>query len=221
VPSSSALITDASGEWTIPTLNCSATPNAGESTWTGIGGTSNTSLLQTGVTDNCVDGAQRDFGWWEEVPASPNESRTFTDFPVSPGNSIEASVYQSTTGQWTTRLDNLTTGLSGWMVTGEAYGVGADTSGTFSDQGLTTDLTYSGGYTAEWIVEDYAEGGIGGSLEPFVDYGTVTFSDLQLVRLSPWYLTVSEGWEMVQNGVVLSTPSAPGSDSFSVSYTGP
>ncbi len=54
----------------------------------------------------------------------------------------------------------------------------------------------------------------------FANYGTVNFSDLGLLGLSPWYLTADEGMEMVQNGVASSTPSAPGTDSFSVSYTG-
>jgi hypothetical protein len=52
------------------------------------------------------------------------------------------------------------------------------------------------------------------------DYGTVTFSDLT-ASPSSWSLTPGEGWEIVQNGVVLSTPALPVSnDSFSVSYTG-
>ncbi len=221
VPSSSALITNVSGEWTVPTLNCIDTPNPGVSTWVGTGGAGDSSgdLLQTGVREYCSLGFQQDYGWWEEAPGSPNSEVPFV-LSVWPGDSIEASVYQDTTGQWVTRLDNLTTGLSGWMITSEAYGVGTDGSGTFTDQGSTTDLTYSGGYTAEWIVEDYE---LIGSYVSFANYGTVSFSDLQLSGLSPWYLTAGEGCEIVQNGVVLSTPSSPlpSTDSFSVSYTGP
>lgn len=103
------------------------------------------------------------------------------------------------------------------MVTGEGWGVCTDGScGTFSNQGTTTGLTYGGGYTAEWIVEDPSQNG---TLAPFADYGSVTFTSLQ-TSLSAWYLTMSEGWEIVQNGVVLSTPSPPSGDGFSVSYTG-
>lgn len=226
VPSSSALITDASGQWTVPTLDCANTPNAGEFTWVGTGGAGSSSgdLLQTGVGDDCVDGVQQDFGWWEEVPNSPNSEVTFARFPVSPGDSIEAFVFQITSdcstncGQWETELEDLHTGLAGFMVTGEGWGVASIGSGTFPYQGTTTDLAYSGGYTAEWIVEDYE---FDGSWAPFANYGTVNFSDLQLGGLSPWYLTASEGLEIVQDGVVLSTPSAPGNDSFSVSYTTP
>jgi hypothetical protein len=201
-------------------LNCADTSHSGESTWVGTGGVGNNpgSLLQTGVLDNCVDGVQEDFGWWEEWPSNPNYATDFSDFQIAPGNSIEASVYQNTAGQWVTRLDNLTTGVSGWMVIGATYGVGTDASGTFTDQGSTAGLTYSGGYTAEWIVEDPSTAS---GTTPFANYGTVVFSNLQLAGLSPWYLTVGEGWEMVQNGVALSMPSAPSSAGFSVNYVGP
>jgi hypothetical protein len=226
VPSGGAVLTAASGEWTVPTLDCADTPNAGEATWVGTGNQGSEGiLLQTGVGDNCVNGVQGDVGWWEEYPNTPNYAEGFTGFPVHPGDSIEASVFQITSDcstncrQWETELENLTTGLAGFMVTGEGWGVASIGSSTFPYQGTTKDLAYSGGYTAEWIVEDYELED--GSLMPFANYGTVNFSDLQLVGLSPWYLTASEGSEIVQNGVVLSTPSAPGNDSFSVSYTAP
>ncbi|MHB1846808.1 MAG: G1 family glutamic endopeptidase [Deltaproteobacteria bacterium] len=225
VPSTSSLITDASGEWTVPTLDCSTTPNAGATTWVGIGGVSlptggsSGALLQTGVNTNCVNGIQEDEGWWEEFPTSPNHQFTYTGFSVSPGDIVSASVYQSGTGSWVTRVDDLTTGSSGWMITGEGWGVTIDSgNGVFTDQGSAVDISYSGGYTAEWIEEDYGQG-ISGALMPFVDYGTVSFSGLT-TSLSSWSLTPGEAIEIAQNGVVLSTPSAPSNDGFSVSYTG-
>lgn len=223
VPSSTSPLTAVTGEWTVPTLNCSATPAGGASTWVGIGGQNwptggdSGTLLQTGVTTNCVEGVQQDEGWWEEYPSAPNELRGFADFAVSPGDSIQASVYQATDGSWETRVDDLTKGLSGWMDTGEGWGVAADSgNGRFVDQGSTANLSYSGGYTAEWIVEDYA---LNGSTVPFADYRSVTFTNLE-TSLSNWSLTAAEGEEIVQDGTVLSTPSAPATDAFSVSYTG-
>ena len=91
-------------------------------------------------------------------------------------------------------------------------------SGTFTTQGSTTSLTYSGGYTAEWILEDSTAVSL--VPLPFANYGTVNFSACQLVGLSSWSLTADEGCEIVQNGVVLSIPSAPSDDGFSVSYAG-
>jgi hypothetical protein len=160
---------------------------------------------------------QRNSGWFEEYPSTPNTLKNFLGFPVSPGDSIQASVYQGASGAWNTRVDDLTTGLSGVMVTGQGWGVFADGgNGTFTLQGSTAGLSYSGGYSAEWIVEDYSQNG---SLVPFANYGRVDFSGLT-TSLTPWYLTLNEGVAIAQNGVVISTPSAPANNGFSVSYTG-
>jgi len=225
VPSSANLVTEVSGEWTVPTLNCAATPNGTVTIWVGIGGFGYSSggssgvLLQTGVAPTCVNGAQQNVGWWEEYPSNPNYSANFANFPVSAGDVIEASVYEGSNGAWETRVNDLSTGLSGIMVTGDGWGVYSDGSGSsFAEQGSTAGLSYSGGYTAEWIVED-PEAAATATLEPFADYGTVTFSDLT-TSLSSWSLTSSEAVEMVQGNTVLSTPSPPSTDGFSVSYTG-
>ena len=223
VPSSSALVTDASGQWTVPTINCSATPTGDATTWVGIGGfgwpSGGTSgaLLQTGVSSNCVSGVPRYEGWWEEYPSNPNHASDFANFPVSPGDSIQAFVFQGISGAWETRVDDLTTGLSGVMVIGQGWGVTADGGdGSFVEQGSTAGLAYEGGYTAEWIVEDP---GLSGLILPFADYGTVNFTSLRTSLLS-WSLTSSEGIAIAQNGAVLSTPSSPSNSGFSVSYTG-
>jgi hypothetical protein len=207
----------------VPTLDCSAAPNGRASIWVGVGGepwpTGATfeTLLQTGVQTSCVNGSQQDFGWFEEWPNEPN-AKAFPAFPVLPGDSIEASVYQTSTGAWVTRVDDLTTRESGVMVTGGGWGVMTDAgNGTFTYEGLTTSLSYSGGHTAEWIVEDnYAPDG---PVVPLADYGTVNFTNLT-TGPSPWALTTDESEEIIQNVVVLSTPSLPLGDGFSVSYTG-
>lgn len=214
---SSGLVTDVSGSWTVPTVNCSATPDAGVSIWVGVGGTSSESLLQTGIRETCRGGVASYAGWWEEYPNKPNREADFFPFPVSPGDSITASVYQSSATAWVTRLDDQTTGSSGWMVTGDAWGVGRDGGGTFTAQGGTAGLTFAGGHTAEWIVEDAIT--VDSSIVPFADYGNVSFTNLHASPAS-WSLSPAEGWEIIQNGTVLSAPSQPGSDgdSFSVSY---
>lgn len=226
VPASRMPIFSVSGQWNVPTLNCGDTPNAGASTWVGIGGegwaTGGTSgsLLQTGIDTNCVNGAQQDDGWWELWPSNPNSATHFTDLTVSAGDSIKAGVYQLADGSWETRIDDLTTGVSGWMITGKSWGVGADSAQAFTVQGLTTGLNYQGGYTAEWIVEDYTSNG---TYTPFVNFGTIVFSNPLINLLSgPSYrLTASDGSEIVQHGVVLARPSLATSRGFSVTYTGP
>jgi hypothetical protein len=212
-----------SGSWTAPTLDCSATPNGGVAIWVGIGGYpsppdgASGTLLQTGITADCIDGAQQNRAWWEQYPSEPNRSADFAGFPISPGDRIQAAVFVGPSGAWQTRLDDLTTGMSGVMTIGSGWGIRSDAAGgAFTQQGDTSGLSFSGGYTAEWIVEDYAELG---SPVPLAAYGTVDFSDLS-TNLPSWSLTGAEGVEIVQDGVVRSVPSAPTPAGFSVSYAG-
>ena len=217
------LVTETSGQWTVPQLDCTRTPNGGLATWVGIGGARTAGggtsgvLLQTGVSTDCVAGAQNDLAWWEEYPSKPNSEVAFSGLTVSPGDVVRASVYEANGGAWVTRLDDLTAGESGVMVTGESWGVSLDGSGSFSNQGSTATLTYAGGTTAEWVAEDYQRSG---TLVPLAAYGTLTFSQLT-TSLSPWSLTAVDAVEMVQNGSVISIPSPPGTDGFAVRYTGP
>lgn len=207
-------MTSVSGTWTIPQLNCVTDNGDAFTNWDGIGGVG-TQLLQTGINAYCEDGIQTTQAWWELIPPV-GVVVPFTGFPVAPGDSIQASIYQSN-GAWVTRIDDLTTGLSGWMITNDAYGVGTDASdGAFVSQG-SLDLSFTGGYTAEWIVED---AGFAGVLTNLANFGTLTFSNLQM-NSSPVTLTPGEEWEVVANGTVLLTPSAPTSTGFSVTYTGP
>ena len=224
---SSSIFTAADGTFTVPTLDCSVTPDGGVSEWVGIGGYgwpqggSSGSLLQTGVESNCVSGAQQNLAWWELVPTEPNHSFAFRDLPVSAGDTITASVYQSSNdGTWWTRLDDTTAGLSGWMQIGGRWGVGSDDSNDFHYQGSTALLSYSGGYTAEWIVEDYTEPD-GQTLASLADFGTVSFTNLR-ASATNWYINPEDGLALADvNGNVLATPSPPGGDgSFTVTYTG-
>lgn len=222
---SNTLIGEVSGQWTVPMLDCAATPNSGVGLWVGIGGVtwptggSSGALLQTGVDANCVGGVQEDTAWWELYPSNPNHSVVFEGMLVAPGDLIEASVFEAQDGQWETRVDDLTTGISGVMVTGEGWGVYQDGSGgSFAEQGSTVGLSYAGGYSAEWIAEDYRLGSEG-TLVTLADYGTVTFTNMT-TSLNSWFLAQDYGYEMVQGGEVLSMPSVPSQDGFSVSYTG-
>lgn len=141
----------------------------------------------------------------------------FNGMPVSPGDEMQAFVYWASGTTWETCLEDLTTGISGLMVTGEGWGVTTGgCASTFTEQGSTATLTYAGGTTAEWIVEDFDRN----STEvPFADFGTVSFGDLT-TSLSSWSLTPDEQWGIVQGGSILAVPSAPSGDGFSVTYTG-
>jgi hypothetical protein len=159
-------------------------------------------------------------GWWEEYPERP--ATLFATMTVSPGDQIEASVTQGLDGSWTTRLDDLTTQVSGVMHTGDHWGTVLDSASTawVTQEGDASAIAYTGGSTAEWIVEDYATGG--GILVPFADFGTVTFSNLA-TSLPSWALTAKEKVGLGDHsGLLLAEPSAPDSTGkgFSVAYKG-
>jgi Peptidase A4 family len=225
VPSSSP-VTSVSGQFTVPTLNCSRTPNAGVSAWVGTGGNGGSSgdLLQTGVESDCVDGVQsNNAGWWEEAPEYPEVD--FKSMSVSAGDRIEASAYQSrSSGTWVTRLDDLTTGVSGFMETGGGWGtiLDSDLSRWRVLEGRASSVSYSGGYTAEWIAEAYTVVSGGQSqLAPLADFGTIRFTNLRASTpplISDFIGAV--GLEDSSGKWLLATPSASQGDGFSVVYTG-
>ena len=222
VPSASP-VTQVSGEFTVSKLNCSHTKNAGVSSWVGIGGAGGSSgdLLQTGVRSMCIGGVQSEnVGWWEEFPE--NAETDFATMSVTPGDSIQASVSQNIDGSWTTRVDDLTKGVSGVMNTGDGYGTQLDSNpGVWlHEEGSTAGFSYTGGYTAEWIVEQF--GTTTGVVIPLADFGKVAFSGAT-TSLPSWALTSGEQVGIGdQNGLLWAAPSAPDSTGrgFSVSYTG-
>lgn len=222
VPSSSP-VTTVSGTFTVPRLNCKHTKNAGESIWVGTGGVPGFGdLLQTGVRSDCVGGVQdNNPSWWEQFPPLPETTFDATTLPVSAGDSIQASVSKNDDGSWTTRLDNLTKGISGVMTTGGHYGTKADSNWSvwLKDQGPAATLSYAGGTTAEWIVEDF--GFSNGKFAPFADFGKVAFTGLTTSLLS-WSLTTAEQVGLGAGGLLLAEPSGPDSSGrgFSVTYTG-
>ena len=221
-----SLFTDVSAEWIVPTLNCSETPNGQSATWVGTGGVtwsdggSSGSLLQTGTVDNCVNGEQQDTGVFELFPSAPNYDEAFSNFPVSAGNVIKAEVFENSSGKWASFLENLSTVLQG------VFGVGIcwDVEEIATDnvvgglQGLATGTSYSGAYSAEWIVEDPTDVATYSNF-PFADFQSVTFSDMEVSLPTGWTLPTSDGEEIVQNGEVLATPSAINNNGgFTVSY---
>ena len=220
---STSPVTAVSGDFTVPRLDCRGTNNSGESMWVGIGGAGGSTgdLLQTGVRSNCILGTQEvNPGWWAEFPAYRE-----TDFDstfVSAGDSIRATVSRNADGSWTTRLDDLTAGVSGVMSTGGSYGTVRDSSPTvwLEREGSASTVSYAGGYTAEWILEDFYEGL--GRLAPLARFGRVSFTGLS-TSLPSWALTPDEELGIGDfGGRLWAAPSGPDASGrgFSVTYTG-
>ncbi|KAI0738297.1 acid proteinase [Daedaleopsis nitida] len=186
------------GTFTIPTPR---EPSGGSGThsasaWVGIDGdTCGSAILQTGI-DFTISGGRSSFDAWFEW--FPDFAHDFSGISLSPGNSITVSV--------------TATSLTGGTATIVNHSTGQTVSHSFSGQPALCQEN------AEWIVEDFSEGG---GLVPLANWGTVTFTGVSAGTssgtASPAGATIIN---MEQNGRVLTSVSTSGSQ-VSVQYTGP
>jgi len=136
-------------DWVVPAVQ--SRPYATDSsTWIGIDGVTDSSLIQTG-TDQDASGGDAVYSAWIEVAPA----HSVTQFTVSPGDHIDASVVEGAPGSWTVSIADLTLGRS--------------TSQTFADA--------VPGSSAEWIEEAPT---VGTALSPLADYGSVTFTGISV-----------------------------------------
>jgi len=143
--------TKALGSWTIPSVNCSTTPNTYSSFWVGIDGWTSSTVEQTGTDSDCDGTTPSYYAWYEFYP---NPSYLISSVPVSPGNHMSATVTYSGS-EFTITITNETTGKS------------------FSKSARVRSAKRS---SAEWIAEAPCCTNAGGIL-PLSDFGTVYFGD--------------------------------------------
>ena len=143
--------TSAKGSWTIPTVNCTKTPNTYSSFWVGIDGWTSSTVEQTGTDSDCSGKSPSYYAWYEFYPAG---SVLISSVPVSPGNKISATVTYSGT-EFTITITNESTGKS------------------FSKSSRVSGAQRT---SAEWIAEAPCCTRSGGIL-PLADFGTVDFGD--------------------------------------------
>jgi hypothetical protein len=185
-------VTYTSARWKVPTVN--SIPGY-SSTWVGIDGYNNSSLIQTGTEQDYVHGQFIYRAWWEMLPASETIIASVT---ISPGDTIDAFVQNPSGTSWKISLTNVTTG-----------------------QSFTTTQTYNGpGTSAEWVQE--APTGPKGVLK-LAHYSQTQFSNIQLGLNSgaPANLALiypGEAIAMVKGNKQISTPSKPTGNSFNVAY---
>jgi hypothetical protein len=144
--------TKALGSWTVPTVNCSKTPNTYSSFWVGIDGWTSTTVEQTGTDSDCDGSTPSYYAWYEFYPAA---SILISSVPVSPGNHISASVTYTSGTSFTITLTNESTGKS-YSKTGSVSGAKRT--------------------SAEWIAEAPCCTRRGGIL-PLADFGTVDLGE--------------------------------------------
>ncbi|KAF3770484.1 hypothetical protein M406DRAFT_354471 [Cryphonectria parasitica EP155] len=146
--------TGVTAKFTVPTPSSTGSGAA----WVGIDGdTCSTSILQTGVSWTKSALTTTYDAWYEWYP---HASIDFTGITISAGDSVQATVEATSERAGTATVENLTTGDS--------------VTHTFTIE--TAELCE---YNAEWIVEDFEEGG---SLVSFADYGSVEFTDAEATQ---------------------------------------
>jgi hypothetical protein len=143
--------TSAKASWTVPTVNCTTTPNTYAAFWVGLDGYSSSTVEQTGTDSDCSGKTPSYYAWYEFYP---NPSYEITSVPVSPGNHISAQVtYSGST--FTITITNESTGK------------------TYSKSSRVSGAARS---SAEWIAEAPCCTNAGGIL-PLSDFGTVDFGE--------------------------------------------
>ncbi len=175
-----------SAEWTVPPVDCSSAPNSATSDWVGVNGfgNANPGLFQDGTTSFCLDGQEGDYAWWTDEAESYN---SIILFAVSPGDYIDADIYQEASGYWAYFIRDLTSGL----------------------QSTALESFAGPGTSAEWIAEDPGDPTTD-SPYPLAPFGSVTFTDLGLtVPSGSWTVpSYSDAVEMVgPDGAVEALPS--------------
>ncbi|HUZ19469.1 MAG TPA: G1 family glutamic endopeptidase [Acidimicrobiales bacterium] len=183
--------TDVQGTWTVPSLDCTATPDGQVSEWVGVDGLTNSDLFQTGTRSMCAGGVQSNVAWVEQLPDPEYDFNT-----VTAGDVVAAHIWQVSPGEWQFTLTDQT---AGWQET------------------FTQPSAYSGpGTSAEWINEDPSSAA-SGSLFPLADFATVSFSGVAANQTVP-ALGPTNAFEMVQGGAALAVPSTFNGAGFTMTY---
>ncbi len=154
----SGIFTSAKGTFTVPTPQYVGNGGGSESSsaWVGIDGdTCSSAILQSGVDFTVDDSGNVSYDSWYEW--YPDYAYDFDNFQVNSGDVIEVDIVASSTSKGKVTLINHTSGQS--------------VSKTLSAPDSSSTLC---GQNAEWIVEDFEQGG---SLVALSNFGTVTFTD--------------------------------------------
>ncbi|QSZ32701.1 hypothetical protein DSL72_002280 [Monilinia vaccinii-corymbosi] len=184
--------TSVTGTFTAP----SPSTDGSGSAWVGIDGdTCSTAILQTGI-DWTKSGSSITYDAWYEW--YPDYAYDFSGIKISAGDSIKVTVTASSKTTGTAVVKNLTTGKS--------------VTHTFSG-GVDGNLCE---YNAEWIVEDFEQGG---SLVPFANFGSVTFTGASATKSGRTVgLDGSTIIDLRQDSTILTDATVSGSSTLTVNY---
>lgn len=144
-------VSQVTGSWVVPTVSTNVAGYS--SAWVGIDGFSSSTVEQTGTDSDYVNGQAQYYAWYEMYPAGFVK----LSLAISPGDTISASVSNTSPGQFVLSLTDVTTGKS------------------FSTTQTSSQAQRS---SAEWILE--APSSTAGIL-PLANFGTINFSGASAV----------------------------------------
>jgi hypothetical protein len=190
-----ARFTGITGSWTVPTVG--PTASGASSTWVGIDGDTNASLIQAGTEQDWGPQGVLYYAWYEMLPADSIELGA-----VQPDDRVTVDIERDQPGTWSITVDD-STEHSLW----------------------TGSVAYSAPEaSAEWIEEAPTDSDTG-NIEPLADYGSVRFSDMGVHGLgtraataSPVYMVKQDTGNVVQS---YPAPYDPSTDSFDVTFGTP
>jgi hypothetical protein len=189
--------TSITGEWKVPAVSMHNKKDGTEysSNWIGIGGgcvnascsVTDSTLIQTGTEQDASTSGSSYSAWWEIIPLT---SQTISNFTVGPGDLVYASIGQSEPEVWVIALKDLT-----------------------RHESFSTTVPYSSSeLTAEWISETpVVVGSSSAAIATMPNVKGDSF-DLGTVNGTPVALNSADEMQLVSNGTVEATPSAPDSD---------
>ncbi len=163
------------------------------SSWVGIDGFNDSSLIQTGTEQDFVNGSAQYYAWWEILPAPET---VIPAMAVQPGDTMTASIVETSAGS------------GSWAI---------QIADTRSGQSFTTTQSYGGPLSsAEWIEEAPT---VGGHVATLANYAETTFDPGTANGANPGLVT-SDGGVMIQHSAQVSTPSVPDTSGvgFNIQY---
>jgi hypothetical protein len=182
--------TSVSAQWVVPTVQPSQSAQY-SSTWIGIDGYNDSSLIQTGTAQDTVDGATSYYDWYEILPSYAIEVGT-----VSPGDHITASIQELALSSWKITITDVTSGI------------------VFSEL-----ATYNGpAASAEWIEEAPT---INNSQSTLADFGSASFSSLAETSSGSGSVSQTGLEMVNASGGVIASPGSIANSAFTVTYRGP
>ena len=181
--------TSISASWTEPTVTCTATGYS--SFWVGLDGDTSSTVEQTGTDADCAGTTPTYYAWYEMYPKFPVNLPN----PVSPGDTMTASVVTDGVGNFTLTISDTN---QGWTFTTNAKLKSAKLA------------------SAEVIAE--APSGRGGVL-PLANFGSVSFTGATANGVALDSLPNLDPITMVSGSTVKAQPSKTiHSGSFSVTW---